>query len=725
MEPDYKALYLKSEEGRRQAEEGQQRAEARERQLKEQQRQLEEESRQTNLVEFLRHCHNVLSRPLRARTPSTSTTGDIPMPTGKHCPTRLETWIGCEAQQQRVYDSVRYHLQPADGAPRPFPSRIVLDGLSQHFMGSMGAEYDLQTYERLAVEDHTRYIFSELCKIPAAREEFRLGDGVLFDSHTNIFDETQISNTNSGGTHPRGKPDQFFIHRVDEETTTLLATVEYKPPHKLSLADIHRGLCDMDLWKEMVRSNKVPNGETESLIYNSRRRVCSAITQEYHVMIQEGLEYSYVTTGMALILLWVPYDNPATLHYHLCEPNQEVDNGYGGLPHPNTSIARVLCLCLMSFHSRPRNQEWRNKYCSDLKVWTSQFGNTHEDGRSQNLQQNPPSDDTDYESPHSAAASSEYQPSSSSMESPSAPARRVTTRFQGGCAPSDPRDRTGSPESSGSEPDHTALGLGRKRGFSQVDVSPSQRLSGRNELHNQNDISHRQNAPFCTQRCLLGLRDGGALDDSCPNVSLHRESGDGVQHPINPSELMTCLKQQMDENIDRCILLGKCGSYGAPFKLTCSPHGYTVVGKGTTSLLWKDVVSQEAEIYYILRKAQGSSVPVFLGKMDLKKIYFAFGGQIRHMLIMGWAGESTANLDKYVDLGREIERSNKEIRALGVQHLDLRPDNVLWNAELGRALIIDFHRSKLIRRPAPKSSKSLKRSRSKTQTSAAKRVRVI
>ncbi|KAJ5531288.1 hypothetical protein N7527_004681 [Penicillium freii] len=40
--------------------------------------------------------------------------------------------------------------------------------------GPMGAEYDLQTYERLAVEDYTRYIFLELCKIPAAREEFGL-----------------------------------------------------------------------------------------------------------------------------------------------------------------------------------------------------------------------------------------------------------------------------------------------------------------------------------------------------------------------------------------------------------------------------------------------------------------------------------------------------------------------------------------------------------------------
>jgi hypothetical protein len=240
------------------------------------------------------------------------------------------------------------------------------------------------------VEDHTCYIFSELCKIPASREEFGLGDGVLFDSHTNVLSETENVETDTKDTYRRGKPDQFFIHRVDEKTTTLLTTVEYKPPHKLPLEDIRRGLCDMDLWKEMVWSNKVPNNETESLVYNSQRLVCSAIVQEYHVMIQEGLEYSYVTTGVGLILLRVPYDKPSTLYYHFCEPNQEVDDGDGDLPHPDTSIARVLCLCLMSFRSKLRNQEWRNEYCSDLKVWTTQFDGVRDTVRSQNCNRTHP-----------------------------------------------------------------------------------------------------------------------------------------------------------------------------------------------------------------------------------------------------------------------------------------------------------------------------------------------
>jgi hypothetical protein len=141
--PDYKALFQQERERRKH---------------------FEDRQKQTTLVEFHRHCHNALSRLLRDRSPSSSTAGEIPIPKGKHCPTRLEQWIDCAAQQQDIYNSVCRYLQTEEDAPRLFPSRIVLDGLGEHFRGPMGSEYDLQTYERLAVEDHTHNIFSEFCK---------------------------------------------------------------------------------------------------------------------------------------------------------------------------------------------------------------------------------------------------------------------------------------------------------------------------------------------------------------------------------------------------------------------------------------------------------------------------------------------------------------------------------------------------------------------------------
>lgn len=109
--------------------------------------------------------------------------------------------------------------------------------------------------------------------------------------------------------------------------------------------------------------------------------------------------------------------------------------------------------------------------------------------------------------------------------------------------------------------------------------------------------------------------------------------------------MIKIVKAQLDDDLDyKYTPIGSYRSYGAPFKVTCAAYGYTIIRKGTTSRLWKEV-SREAEIYRVLQRAQGSSVPVFLGAIDLAKIYFLHGaGEIHHILLMGWGGESVDNI---------------------------------------------------------------------------------
>jgi hypothetical protein len=55
---------------------------------------------------------------------------------------------------------------------------------------------------------------------------------------------------------------------------------------------------------------------------------------------------------------------------------------------------------------------------------------------------------------------------------------------------------------------------------------------------------HHMTADFCTQRCLLGLREGGELDDHCPNVELHRQDQPegGNRHLIRTDRLVQLIK---------------------------------------------------------------------------------------------------------------------------------------------------------------------------------------
>ncbi|KAH7304561.1 hypothetical protein B0I35DRAFT_454667 [Stachybotrys elegans] len=754
--PDYKELYLIAEErrkqaeerekeeaegrrraeerekeeaeGRRQAEEREKQAEEREKEEAEGRRQAEERNRQTSFTELLQHCHDLLSRQLRVETPSRSTSGKIPLPTGKYCPTRLEHWADCPKQLLGVYNSVCQYLQPDPGdAPRLFSSLPELEGLSRRFARRpLSSEQDLEAYERFGVEEHVHDIIAELCKLPAARDEFGLGDGIQFINHANSLsrDEDFEAGASQPSSIPHPRPDEFCIHRIDGSSHTILTSVEYKPAHKLPVAALRMGLRPMDLWKKMVRSNKIPTDQDAKLQYNAQRLVCSAVVQEYHVMIQEGLEYSYLTNGVARVFLRVPQDEPSTLYYFLCDPHSEVNAAADSLPQLwKTSIARVLCLCLMAFRSPARDQEWRNLSRCDLHTWETSFEHTRSQIPRDELQQIPHSDSTAPEFPSPASGSSYAPPSSSPLPSPSE-GRRVPTRSQTSCAPLENRPRSLSPDSSGSDTNQIA---GQKRRISQVTASPSSRQSGRQQesRNDQEDQTRRRAAQFCTQRCLLGLQTGSRLDELCPNVDQHRRGQeDRTQHPISAEKLVLSLKSQLDEVIDRCIPLGGCGFYGAPFKLTCTTYGYTVVGKGTTSGLWKEVF-REAQVYKILRKAQASAVPVFLGTMDLEKVYFLHGaGPIRHMLVMGWGGESIVTKEMTPQLRDEINKSNKEIRALGIIHHDLDRENVLWSDELGRALVIDFHCSTLRCHSAKQQSRVSKRGLSRGEAGDAKRVRV-
>ena len=738
--PDYKALFLQAEQRRKQAEDEGRREKERRKQEEEWRKQAEERQKQaevegsrekertrpTTFTELMRLSHNSLSRPLRVETPSRSTSGKIPLPSRKHCPIRLERWDECPVQLSELYRSVQSYLQPTPGeAPRLFTSLHELEGLGRRLnRNPISSEQELEAYERFAVEEHINDIITELCKIPAAREEFGLGDGIQFSNHTNSLNKSDAIEADasqpSSVHHPR--PDQFCIHRVDGRTTTLLTTVEYKPPHKLPVATLRTGLRPMDLWKEMVKSNKITTDKDAKLRYNAERLVCSAIVQEYHVMIQEGLEFSYVTNGIARVLLRVPQNDPGTLYYFLCDPNNEV-NMEMEAHLANTSVARTLCLCLMAFHSPVRGQEWRNSVRPDIPIWKTSFDHTRSHIPEDEFRQLPLNSDStapEFPSPDSGSA---YEPPSSPPDPPESTARQVSARSRVSCAPSEVRHR--SPSSQSSDPDSKPA-TRRKRTFSQVPSSPSaQRVARQRDTNNDkgpDSQSRYRDAQFCTQRCLLGLQSGGLLDDCCPNVMFHRRSKDDPQHLITSEELVRVLKAQLDENIDRCTPLGGCGAYGAPFKLTCVVYGYTVIGKGTTSGLWKEV-SREAEVYRILRKAQGSAVPVFLGTIDLAKIYFLHGaGEIRHLLVMGWGGENTASMELTPSLHREIRRSNKQIKALGIIHEDLRRENVLWNKELGRALIIDFHRYTLKSRPTLQRPRTVKRQLYQPETRDPKRL---
>ncbi|ELR05358.1 hypothetical protein GMDG_07341 [Pseudogymnoascus destructans 20631-21] len=246
----------------------------------------------------MRFCHSLLSRSLRVESPSRSTTGNIPLPTGKYCPTRLALWTDCSARQQKIYSSVCNYLQPSQEArARLFTPLIALEEDARRFgLRPISSEQGLENYERTAVEDHVRDIIAELCKIDAARDEF----GLEMESGSTI-------------------------------TPTL---------------SIHAAVA-----RQM---------QTNHQAYIAPDPISSASTESTATLTPSSLRSN---TSLPTSFLWK----------HFAWGLGKWTYGNACLQEPNTSIARVLCLCLMAFHSPVRDQEWRNTTQSRLYLWTTSF----------------------------------------------------------------------------------------------------------------------------------------------------------------------------------------------------------------------------------------------------------------------------------------------------------------------------------------------------------------
>lgn len=327
-------------------------------------------------------------------------------------------------------------------------------------LGILRYEDELATYEQLAVENHVRNLLSELCNRSEAQQHFRLGKGVSFETHTNSF-EAGASNDPS----QRLRPDRFCIHHKLDGSSDVLMTVEYKPPHKLTVENLRVGLRPMNFRDQVAQRDSIPTDKVSKLQYNAEQMVGAVLVQEYHVMICEGLEYSYVTIGLALVLLRVPLEAPDTLLYFLCEPNMEVQDDLS-YRQPTTAIARILCLVLMSCQSHVRDNAWRKQAKSKLHTWATSFAVIRSQIPEMELQETPSG---------SEYTGSDYEPSSSTLQSPTPKAR---TQVESGCAPSQTINLPpGSGSDSDSDSSQGAPEPRRKRNLSQVTSSPPQQSS--------------------------------------------------------------------------------------------------------------------------------------------------------------------------------------------------------------------------------------------------------
>ncbi|OAQ59515.1 protein kinase-like domain [Purpureocillium lilacinum] len=684
------------ERQQREAAEQEQRRERQQREAAEQQREAAEQQREaaerrakaseqetqpTTLDEYLDACHKLVFTKLQVeQNPGLVSKGSLTDPQSKWCPTRLQPWPEFLHHQRRIFGLLL----------DTFPCHSDRRFESKNFLGTMGVrigkrsiadEKGLEFFLHNAVEDPVRNIVDQLVQSPIAKETFDLGGGIVFENHphalSDIAEEVVDRQTRPAPPSTPGhgenlkklQEDQICVYRSDAThgSRTRAFICEYKPPNKLTVQHLHVGLQVRDIYREVVNRKTIPTSEDPEarFKYHAEKLTASAITQTYHYMIEGGLEYSLLTTGEAVVFLKIGWREPGTLFYHMAVPSIEVAAQTMDA-RLCTAVAQYLAFTLLAIDglgTRWHDQDERDRAMKELNKWGCV------------VRVDVPIDSR--------------PPTYGNVDRSPVRRRKNPPRGQGPAHAGIPPRRDDRSESSDEERNPRAPGTPTPaQRNTRQGARRSERLATRPRGGGADNSNQRR--PFCTQKCLLGLVRGHALDHSCPNISRHCQgkthSGRGaIRHPIDHAEWLQLLRAQLKETLDRGITpLEKGGARGVLFKVTLLAYGYTFV----------------TAVYRRLEDLQGIHVPVFLGAIDLRSLdrtyYYDHRVYIVHLLLMSWGGESLhEGQGGVLTTDKHVHYSLRAIHQHGVIHRDVRAPNVLLCEETGRAMIIDFERAEL------------------------------
>ncbi|KAG5288067.1 hypothetical protein I7I48_10153 [Histoplasma ohiense] len=693
---------LQEEKRLREAAEAEARKERQQREEEQQRREkaeaLSANSEPTTLLPFLHACHKLLLAIRIVTDPTKTTKGPVTKPTNQTVPSLIKIWDSFNDEQSEVWQTLNSH--PSFLTGKLFPSKHQLDYVRQR-IAPITSEWDLRYYERDTVENQVQDIVDKITKDKALRDAFGLQGPITFESHTNLGHPA--GNLPSGGqqnpsgpvseTNPPpkkkcktqkskekpaavtvGQADRFCIYRQEGREHIPTIAIEYMAPHKLTQAEMDKGLT-----KEIRPAQDVINQESDDVEFCCRRLVAAVITQLFSYMVHKGVRYGYVCTGEAFIFVHIP-DDPSSVQCALCIPSLNV-KATDGSDIQLTAVAQVLAFTVIAMKCPRVTQQWHDAV-EMLDVWPVEY--------SEILEQTPPAARLKNASPlYHGRRPRDLSPLKVSLRS-----------GRGGCRPSEfDRQSTNSPSSPPSSPSFASRPALTKGGGS-VQPGKPRGAQGHGKPSNTHQTSRVaeppaiKTRPYCSQKCLLALRDGGPFDPSCSNYQDHQKGQINVQEFC--SRMQTQLATDRGADADACPLY-KAGSCGALFKLRLSSHGYTLVAKGV-EYENRHKLKHEMRVYNRLQDLQGEHVPVCLGVVQLhsRYPYYYDGGVYTHMLLLSWAGEpvqQSTNSSHAEDILFLVSHALRSIHAKGVLHGDAELRNILWNSTCKRPMIVDFERA--------------------------------
>lgn len=709
-------------------------------QIRREKEQEQREHQNTTLEEYLYDCHFDIYNRLKLAKKTHVTTGFTNVD-GKYYPKWLRPWDSFETtHRQRHFDTIRRACQG---------KRLFDPASSTRHLGAKltrtpaSNENAVHRFEKLGVEESVWEILRPVWEDKDLCREYQCTGLEFTDNRLDVTmqsDDDQATDPSHGterqerrsqtgpnkrvATEQRVKtpptnPDGWGVRTRLSGDESHAFVFDYKAAHKIDTESVKSAVSKETLFMEVIQRMNSNKYQSDDKLREGERKeelIAMALTQVFDYMVRYEVVYGYVVAGKTLLFLHVDRSDLQTLYCHACVPQEDVDAAAGEnwAEHQvmYTAVAQLASFCLLSLLSEALRgaalEATSEMAAATLKKWRDPY--EYEDAPLRAGTEETES------STASSSSSQETDPDFTSSVGPTG--RKISLRSKSSCRAAEPPPKKEDEEDgldgcpSGSRP--------RTDSAKQKDRASSSSPVGEKEDSGVSDSAPTRQ--YCTQKCLLGLKRGGELDDDCPNASLHctaEGGGRGKQHPIDAAEFTRRVSEQLKRDpYYKCDALDrwrKTGAIGVLFKLELVPYGYTLVGKGTFSGR-PDDLEHEGRIYDRLEVLQGYVIPVHLGLATLGRGHLIAGGtRVFQLMLMSWAGEM-ATEDEVLDLAGQVKRTRQAVWDNGVYHGDEdNSNNLLWNEERRCVMLVDFDRAVL--RPRPQ-SKRLREVTSKTRKRA-------
>ncbi|RFU75240.1 serine threonine kinase [Trichoderma arundinaceum] len=644
------------------------------------------------LRQYLSTCHGMNQAAHSLTRDSKSSSRGVPVvPEGKTYPQRIVASPDFMEKQMEVWKLL---LADNDSGF----SRSVLPSAEQvhdiYFaVEPTNGETTLCVFERIGVTTAVTTLIQKVLDDESVKQSVGITGRIRFYALNGTYSEWPDDESEPEGNFAGDlRQCPFCIYsNEDNGKNSLVVGMEYIPSVSPSVEQIITGL-ENDIIPEEDVISKVERSGTD---FEPKQIVTMAITQAIDFMLQLQVRYGYIYAGEAVIFLELQED-PSVVHYFVSVPDRDVScQDESTLLY--SAVGQIFAFMIRSMQVESTTMEWIDK-SSSLRCWKSGYSRPlrlydpspspaphdgdeqNDDGGNDNYMDDEDDgeeyDDCDVDIGEDAHMTieikMEIKPDEHLGAIPEAPQQQQQQQ------PPPPEDRQKVKEEDG-----------------QMRDDDDQILWIKNGRSTSGDVGERQ---YCTQECLLGLANGGYLDQACPNVHLH-----GNEH-IDHIKFMKLVQDQLSKARSPsfgCVPLYLSGSVGDVFKVTLASHGYTFVAKGVVRSN-ASRLGRECKLYGQVKELQGTCMPVCLGIAKLDVPYMHASKVYTHFMFLSWAGRPIRELRS--KKAKEVHilptrRTYAEMHNIGLLHRGAKLHNMCYNPQQDRVMVVDFERSMLF--PCP------------------------